>query len=567
MDTSYCKSELELLSKTSDLSLFKLINFTRTKGGEELLKSWITTPLNDIDDINSRLDQVEYFGQCSERMDLMNKLKKVPEMGQVIEKFSVTDMSNLSGKGEIGGKNGTKLEHCVKLYFYSKAYLEVLNLLESSPYFYQEMLENKENSLKIQELVTKSIDINSKSLDHEFRIIPDFDPNLREIHEQIEFVDSRLEELRIESKNKLGLSKELSLIQSQAHGLLFEGNKKEIHAGFRSNPSQNYVIVSHLQTTVKITCPELKNLSNEKIKLTEEYMGAQIDLEYKIIEMIVAYRPYIEETLKLLSYLDGILSLAHASFSSVTPYCRPIFNTDGRLELKACRHPCLELNQNCVPNDVTMVRHMKSLILITGPNMGGKTTYLRQVALCVILAHIGCFVPADSANVCIVDKVMVRIGAYDSQLSGMSTFMNEMVEVAAMTENATENSLLIIDELGRGTSTSEGLGIAWALCDYFSKLGCFTLFATHLSKLTSLPNKNIALYYTDVVIGEDNVEMRYKIIPGVIPFSFGIEIASLTGIPESIIQKARDTKKEKEDLVGCLKSLNPKEIITLYNSL
>jgi DNA mismatch repair protein MSH2 len=198
-----------------------------------------------------------------------------------------------------------------------------------------------------------------------------------------------------------------------------------------------------------------------------------------------------------------------------------------------------------------MEKSSSSFVLITGPNMGGKSTFLRTVAIAVVLAHIGSFVPAEFASVCLVDKVIARIGAGDNQLQGQSTFMCEMVELADMIEAATNDSLLIIDEIGRGTSSSEGAGIAQGVCEYLSRLGCFTLFATHFSELISQDLRNFKVVQTEVILRNLSFELTHKILPGASNESYGIDIAEGNGIPAEIIEEAREIKKIFEEL-NCL---------------
>ena len=490
-------------------------------------------------------------------MELFSKLKRLPDVNPLISRFSSID----------SGKRGAKLEDCVKLYHYSQTIFDIIQIIQPNPYFSSLFMQHEENSTKIIELVNKSIDMTSKSLEKDYKIKPEFDPTLIEINKNIQQNDAEIEELRKQSSIDLGLTKELQITQSLAQGLLFEGSKKEIHNGLRETPQYGFTIVSHLQTNVKITCVKLKKLSRIKEKLLEEYLNAQVDLEHKIIEYVSEFLPYIIDSNDLVGHLDAILSLAHACFTAPSSYCRPVFNDYGIIDIKSSRHPYLEQNCLCVENDIYMQKYQKNLVLITGPNMGGKSTFLKQIALCVIMAHIGCFLPADSANLCIVDIVFARITTCDNQLSGVSTFMSEMKDVSRLLNKATCDSFLIIDELGRGTSTSDGLGIAWALVDYLAKLGCFCLFATHFSELATIGGDNICNFYTDISISQDSILMKYKIIPGSISSSYGIEIAKMANMTDVVIDAAYEIRKEKEELKGCLQDIQVSSIMNLYNKL
>lgn len=244
-----------------------------------------------------------------------------------------------------------------------------------------------------------------------------------------------------------------------------------------------------------------------------------------------------------IAQLDCLISFAVAAISAPTPYIRPNIydDTEGILKLKNVRHPCLELqdNVNYIANDVDFKKEETNMYIITGPNMGGKSTYIRSVGVAVLMAHIGSFVPCDEADISIVDSILGRIGANDNLNKGLSTFMVEMIETSAIIRTATNKSLVIIDELGRGTSTYDGCGIAWAIAEYLAKeTKSFTLFATHFHEITELANmvstvKNSHMY---AIVENENFILLYQVRSGIMDKSFGIYVAKLANFPEDVVK-------------------------------
>ncbi len=261
----------------------------------------------------------------------------------------------------------------------------------------------------------------------------------------------------------------------------------------------------------------------------------------------------LQKDAELIAELDVLLSFARKS--NKNGYVRPSINNNGIISIKNGRHPMVESNMKDAfnPNDISMDMQSNRALIITGPNMAGKSTYMRQTAIIVLMAHIGCFVPADSADICIVDRIFTRVGASDNLASGQSTFMVEMSEMACILNSATEKSLLILDEIGRGTATYDGLSIAWATLEHIVNVtGAKTMFATHYHELISLENEYDCVKNYSVAVKEvgDSIVFLHKIVRGGADKSFGIQVAALAGLPDEVVARAKLILREHEGLLS-----------------
>ena len=278
-----------------------------------------------------------------------------------------------------------------------------------------------------------------------------------------------------------------------------------------------------------ITTPKVSSLSSDIKDLRSEFKSAESEYMKKVLDVIATYHPLIDNLIAILSSLDILSSFAVLVSNSKYDYTKPIISPPrNKLVLKNSRHILLEFI-NCrtplVSNDVTLLPDTDNIHLITGINMGGKSTYLRQVGICVVLAHIGCYVPASYAEIPIIDQIFTRVGAGDLMLKGISTYMNEMIEVCSLIKSATNKSLLLIDELGRGTSTDDGVGISYAILYHLSKvINAYCLFATHFYELTEMENEvpNVKNYYMSYCVMNGEVVMEYKVLKGKNNSSFGV---------------------------------------------
>ena len=314
---------------------------------------------------------------------------------------------------------------------------------------------------------------------------------------------------------------------------------------------KHFIRKQTLANAERYTTKELDDLADIILGAEDKLFALEYEIFVNIREQLSNQVQRILDTAKSVAKLDAILSLAVVSEQS--SYVRPQINEEGTIEIKDGRHPVVEKmisNDMFVSNDTFLNQDANRISIITGPNMAGKSTYMRQSALIVLMAQIGCYVPASSANISLVDRIFTRVGASDDLASGQSTFMVEMSEVANILRNATKSSLLILDEIGRGTSTYDGLSIAWAVVEHISNnLGAKTLFATHYHELTELEGKLSGVHNYCIAVKEegDHIVFLRKIIPGGADKSYGIQVAKLAGVPDSVIQRSKEIAKQLSD--------------------
>jgi DNA mismatch repair protein MSH2 len=325
--------------------------------------------------------------------------------------------------------------------------------------------------------------------------------------------------------------------------------------------SKIYTVVSTNKDGIRIQNEALIDLNEKYMEVKSKYEQEQRSVVDEVIRTAAGYLEPTQTLNNLISELDIFVSFAEVARSAQNEYVRPKLHPlgTGILRIREGRHPCLELQEgvNFIPNDVEFVKDERAFCILTGPNMGGKSTYIRQIGITVLMAQIGCFVPAASAEISIVDCVLARIGANDCQNKGVSTFMAEMLETSFILKTATANSLVIIDELGRGTSTYDGFGLAWAISDHLAKqVKCFTLFATHFHELTALSEEVRTVFNSHVtaLTSDETLTLLYKVKPGVCDQSFGIHVAQLANFPPHVVEYARAKAKFLEDYCPLLAS-------------
>ena len=351
-------------------------------------------------------------------------------------------------------------------------------------------------------------------------------------------------DLEAREKEKTGI-KNLRIKYNKVFGYYLE-----VTNSFKDLVPDYYTRKQTLTNAERYITPELKELEDMILGSEDKLVSLEYDLFREVRDQIASNVARIQKTAKAIAKMDAFISLAVVAEQN--NYCRPKINENGIIDIKGGRHPVVEkmiTNDMFIDNDTYLDNKNDRISIITGPNMAGKSTYMRQTALIVLLAQIGSYVPAASANIGIVDRIFTRVGASDDLASGQSTFMVEMNEVANILRNATSNSLLILDEIGRGTSTFDGLSIAWAVVEHISNpklLGAKTLFATHYHELTELEGKlsNVHNYCIAVKEKGDDIVFLRKIVKGGADKSYGIQVAKLAGVPDSVIERAKEIVEE-----------------------
>lgn len=529
------RRNLELTSTLRDRetegSLLGVMDLTVTAVGGRMLKHWLEQPLLDIEKIQARLDATEV---------LVNKGLLRSRLRQLLGR--VYDLERLNGKIASRHANARDL----------LALLQSLKVLPQVAIILKELgdglfrhLEQEIDLLEdVVSLIETSIVTDPPVSIKEGGIIKEgFDQQVDRLREAAAKGKQWIASLQEKEREKTGI-KSLKVGFNKVFGYYIEVTKPNLHL-----VPDYYERKQTLANAERFVTKDLKEYEEMVLRAEDKITELEYQLFCQIRDQVAGNVTRIQQAATILGTLDVFASLAELAVRN--NYVKPAVNTQGIIDIYQGRHPVVEasLNQPFVPNDTRLNNTDRKVIILTGPNMAGKSTYIRTVALLTIMAQMGSFIPAAEANIAIVDRVFARVGASDDLRTGRSTFMVEMHEVANILNNATPNSLIILDEVGRGTSTFDGLGIAWALTEYIvDKIGAKTLFATHYHELTALESAydGIKNYCTAVEEqGEDIVFLR-KIVPGGADRSYGIHVAKLAGIPPEVTERAKAVLLELE---------------------
>ena len=538
------RRNLELTERMHDKSkkgtLLWVLDKTYTSMGGRLIRRWINEPLVDVNEINNRLDAVEELkNSIILRGEISNNLKYVYDIERLVGKIAY---GNCNARDLISLKNSLKqLPEIKKMLKDTKS-----NMLKT-------LYTNLDSCEDLYTLIDKAIVEEPPITITEGGIIkPGFNEEVDELKKATVEGKNWLIELEAKEKEKTGI-KNLKVGFNKVFGYFFEVTKS------------NYDLVPDRFIRKQTLTNAERFITEELTELESKILGSEdriVTLEYEIFTEIRKHLAgnieRLQRTANTIATLDTLIS-----FSTVAQdlnYVKPSVDDSGILDIKGGRHPVVEKMMEAgsfVDNDTYLDKDEDRVSIITGPNMAGKSTYMRQVALITLMAQIGCFVPATDARIGVVDKIFTRVGASDDLSMGQSTFMVEMMEVATILREATENSLIILDEIGRGTSTYDGLSIAWAVVEHVAnkeKCGAKTLFATHYHELTELENKIEGVKNYSIAVkekGEDIVFLR-KIVPGGTDESYGIHVAKLAGVPQFIVKRSNEILKslERKSILG-----------------
>ncbi|MDB2052245.1 DNA mismatch repair protein MutS [Clostridium perfringens] len=540
-----------LREKSKKGSLLWVLDKTETSMGSRMLRRWIEEPLVNKEKITLRLNAVEeLFNDLSLNDSLKEALHDIYDIERILGKISNKNANAkdlIALKTSIGKIPNVKgiIENCTS------------SLLKNYHH-------NLDDLRDIYELLEKSIKEDPSLTLKDGDLIKDgFNSEIDELRlaktngkDWISSLENREREFTGIKSLKVGFNK--------VFGYYIEISK----ANYSSIPEGRYIRKQTLANAERFITPELKEIEEKLLGASEKLCSLEYDIFLDIRNEVENHIDRLKTTAKIIAELDCISNLAFVALEN--DFIKPEINEDGETKIENGRHPVVEKvipKGEFIPNDTIINKDDNQLLIITGPNMAGKSTYMRQVAIITLMCQIGSFVPASKANISVVDKIFTRIGASDDLAGGKSTFMVEMWEVSNILKNATENSLVLLDEVGRGTSTYDGLSIAWSVIEYICKnknLRCKTLFATHYHELTKLEGEihGVRNYSVAVKEVDNNIIFLRKIIEGGADQSYGIEVAKLAGIPDEVINRAKEIletlemESSKDNLDLALKEVN-----------
>ena len=529
---------LELVAPMQDdgSSLLNVIDRTVTAMGGRMLRRWLVFPLKDVRPINERLDIVEYFFKEPEFKQLMDdQLHRIGDLERIISKVAV---------GRVSPREVVQLQHA----------LEAIQPIKvACQHAKNEALQRVGEQLNLcetlKERIAKEIQPDPPQLINKGDVIADgYNAELDDLRSISRHGKDYLLKIQEREIEKTGISS-LKVGYNNVFGYYLE-----VRNTFKDKVPKDWIRKQTLAQAERYITQELKEYEEKILGADEKILILEAQLFNELIASMQEYIPQIQINANLIARMDCLLSFSKASEEN--HYVRPVIDDSEVLDIKQGRHPVIEtqlpLGERYVPNDVLLDTEKQQIMMITGPNMAGKSALLRQTALIVLLAQIGCFVPAESARVGLVDKIFTRVGASDNISLGESTFMVEMTEAANILNNVSPRSLVLFDELGRGTSTYDGISIAWAIVEYLhqhKKAQARTLFATHYHELNEMEKNFPRIKNFNVSVKEVDGKVIFlrKLEPGGSEHSFGIHVAEIAGMPRSIVNRANVILKQLED--------------------
>ena len=507
-------------------SLFGVLDETMTGMGARQLRQWVLRPSVRIGEIATRLDAVE---------ELKTSTIKRDRLRQKLEPMA--DLERLAGKITLGRANARDL---IAL----RQSIEVIpslrqNLADSRASLLQTLVENLDELEDVRSLISGAIADDPPATTSEPGMIRDgFDAELDELRHMARSGKSYIAAIEARERGRSGISS-LKVKFNNVFGYFIEisnANKDRVPSDYERKQT--------LVNSERYTTPELKEYEMKVLGAEERILELEARIFAELRKQIAQEIRRIQGVARAISLLDAVASLAEVA--AKRNYARPSLHESDEIEIRAGRHPVIEtLGERFVPNDAYLNNSTDRLLIVTGPNMGGKSVYLKQTALIVIMAQIGSFVPANSAKIAMVDRIFTRVGASDNLARGRSTFMVEMTETSNILNTATPRSLVLLDEVGRGTATFDGLSLAWAIAEYLhdnARHSAKTIFATHYHEMTELAKMRPGVQNYQMAVSESKGEIVFlrKILPGSASKSYGIEVARLAGLPRSVVERARE---------------------------
>lgn len=521
-----------MMNKEKKGSLIWLLDKTKTAMGKRLLRYWLEHPLLNIGTILNRQSAIaDLVDDTVQRLEITESL------------IGIFDIERLMTKIVYGNANARELRSLCGAFENLPQIKNLISKFDSS--LMRKLTEDIDTLEDIHQLIDTAIEEEPPFSVREGGLIKEgYNEELDAVRSDMNNSTSLLAQIELEQKEKTGIPK-LKVGYNRVFGYYIE-----VTNSYKDKVPEEYIRKQTLTNCERYITQELKDLEGRILGAKDRSFGMEYAIFDEIRKVVANNLDRIEKTAKAIATLDVLTSLANVA--SDNNYTRPEVNQSSKIILKDSRHPVVEAllsGAPFVPNDVTLDNDSNRVAIITGPNMAGKSTYMRQVALIVLMAQMGSFVPASYAEIGVVDSIFTRVGASDDLASGQSTFMVEMNEVANIVKKATKNSLLILDEIGRGTSTYDGMSIARAVLEFVAdkkKLGAKALFATHYHELTVMENllDGVKNYNIAVKKRGDDITFLRRIIPGGADDSYGIEVAKLAGLPDWIIKRAKEILKE-----------------------
>ena len=531
------RRNLELLetmrSKEKRGSLLGVLDSTKTAMGKRLIRSWIEQPLIHPAQIIRRHNAVEeLLGDMVLRGDLRAMLADIYDLERIMTRIVY---------GSANARELRSLSHTITSMTPIKSRLEGVKSA-----LLQEIQHNIDPLEDIRELIESAIVDDPPFSVREGGLIREgFNAEIDELHFEMSDGKGIIARIEATEKERTGI-KNLKVGYNRVFGYYIE-----VSRSYSGEVPDTYIRKQTLANAERYITQELKELEARVLGARDRSIALEYQLFTDVRNRVAGELPRIQATASAVARLDVLASFAEVAMRR--HYCRPTVDMKGRIDIKNGRHPVVEslLDGPFVPNDTLLDEKDNRVAIITGPNMAGKSTYMRQTALIVLMAQIGSFVPADSATIGIVDSIFTRVGASDDLASGQSTFMVEMSEVAAILKNATPHSLIVFDEIGRGTSTFDGMSIARAVLEYVAnskKLGAKTLFATHYHELTVMEDEKDGIKNYNIAVKKrgDDITFLRRIVRGPADDSYGIEVAKLAGVPDGVVSRAKEILREIE---------------------
>ncbi|KAK0086849.1 hypothetical protein PV325_002411 [Microctonus aethiopoides] len=527
-------------------SIHGLFNKCQTPQGHRLMAQWIRRPLHDLALIKERHDIVEVIVKNSDLRSTITEdyLKRVPDMEQLAKKLL---------------QKKARLVDCYKIYLAVNSLPGLVKALaiDDAPaalrvLIIEPLTECIQDMDKYQEMIENTLDMNALE-SKEYRVKPEFNDDLVELNEQLESLKAKMDAqlLKVAKDTDMEPGKKIKLENNSHHGYYFRVTLKD-EKTLRKN--KEYTVFESSKNGIKFRNKRLEDYNNEYLEKKQKYEEEQSAIVAEIINVAASYTGAMKNIASAIAILDVLNCFAIVTTAAPKMYVRPemLPSEAGVLNLTQARHPFVEIQSDIqyIPNDISFKKKDTQFHIITGPNMGGKSTHMKVAGVCVLLAHIGCFVPCDKAEMSLHDSILARVGADDSQVKGVSTFQAEMIEVTTILKTVTNNSLVLIDELGRGTSTYDGCALAWSIAEHLAKNSeAFCFFATHYHEITRLADDlpTVKNYHVGAITNDDNVIFLYSVKPGICEESYGIFIAKMANFPDDVIKYAKCKQAELED--------------------